>query len=120
MYWLDIDEVSHTATLHTSDCIHIKPQTTERKGVNELQQDGAWFSFNSVSEAMRFYKTKRLSGEVTECLLCRPLSHINEVFMAKLDIHSLRTGCDACVTEVKIVDTKSTYRRLLSKLLGPR
>jgi hypothetical protein len=62
---------------------------------------------------MRFYKVKRLSGEVASCLLCRPFDNLSEVSMVKLDVRTPRTGCDACMREVEVVDTKSSYRRLL-------
>jgi hypothetical protein len=118
MFWLDVDLAAQTTILHTGDCVHIEPKTTERKGVNEMRVDGGWFSFETIGEAMRFYKVMKLSSEVASCLLCRPLDRLGEVSIAKLDIRTPRTGCDACVSEVEVVDTKSNYRRLLSRLLG--
>ena len=120
MFWLDVNLVAQTSTLHTDDCIHIKSLATERKGVNEMRVDGGWFSFDSIGEAVRFYKVKRLSGEVSSCLVCRPLDNLGEIPMAKLDVRTPRTGCDACVNEVEVVDAKTSYRRLLSKILGSR
>ncbi len=116
MFWLDVDSTTKTATLHRGECIHIVPKATNLKGVNELKEDGGWFSFNSIGEAMRFFKVKRLSGEVKSCLLCRPLENLEDVSMAKLDVTAPRTGCEACVTQVEIVDTKSSYRSILQKL----
>jgi hypothetical protein len=120
MFWLDIDLKAQTATLHRADCIHIKPEATANKGVNEMRADGGWYSFSSVGEAMRFHKKQRLSGEVQSCLLCKPLDHIGDVTMAGLDINAPRTGCDACGTHVEVLDTKSSYRRLMDRLLGPK
>ena len=117
MFWLDVDLVAQTATLHTGDCVHIEPSATGRKGVNEMLAEGGWFSFDSIGEAMRFFKVKKLSGEVSSCLLCRPLDSLGEVSMAKLDVRTPRTGCDACIV-VEVVDTKSSYRRLLARLIG--
>jgi hypothetical protein len=117
MFWLDVDLVSGAATLHKGDCLHIEPKATEQKGVNEMRTDGDWFSFDSIGEAMRFFKVKRLSVEVTYYLLCRPLDNLWEVSMASLDVRTPKTGCDIC-TIVEVVDTKSSYRRLLSRLLG--
>lgn len=120
MFWLDVELNAGTATLHRKDCIHIKPMATEQKGVNEMRVSGGWFSFPSVGEAMRFHKTQRLSGEVTACFLCRPFDHIGDVTMAGLDINAPKTGCDACGTRVDVLDTKSSYRRLMDRLLGPK
>jgi hypothetical protein len=120
MFRLDVDLPTQTATLHRGECIHMASKATERKGVNEMKADGGWFSFNSAGEAMRFHKVKRLSGEVKTCLYCKPLDHLDDVSMARLDVTAPRTGCEACVTKVEVVDTKSSYRRLLSKLLGGR
>ena len=120
MFWLDVDNSTLTATLHKGECIHIAPEETDRMGMNQLRTDGGWFSFESVGEAMRFFKVKRLSGEINYCLLCRPLDHLEDVSMARLDITAPRTGCEACVKGVEVVDTKSSYRRLLSKLLGSK
>jgi len=119
MFWLDVDLVTPAANLHTEECMYIQPQATDRKGVNEMQLDGGWFSFDSVGEAMRFFKVKKLNGEVAACLLCRPLDHISGVSMARLDVSPPRTGCDS-VKEIEVVDTKTSYRRLLSRLLGSR
>jgi hypothetical protein len=116
MFWLDVDLPAQTVTLHKGECIHVTPKSTERIGVNEMRACGGWFSF----EAMRFYKVKRLSGDVKACLYCKPLDHLDDVAMAGLDINSPRTGCDACGTSVEVLDTKSNYRRLLDKLLGPK
>jgi hypothetical protein len=120
MFWLDVDLPAQTAILHRGECIHVAPKATERKGVNEMKADGGWFSFESAGAAMRFYKVKRLSGDVNACLYCKPLNHLDDVAMAGLDINSPRTGCDACNTRVEVFDTKSSYRRLLDKLLGPK
>ena len=120
MFWLEVDLKTQTATLHRDDCIHIKPEATDRKGVNTMKADGGWLSFSSVGEAMRFHKTQRLNGEVQACLLCKPLNHISDVSIAGLDINTPRTGCDACGTRVDVLDTKSSYRRLIDRLLGPK
>lgn len=120
MFWLDVDLPSGTATLHRSDCLHISPKASERKGVNEMRADGGWFSFDSAGAAMRFYKVKRLSGEVNACLLCKPLDHIDGVEAASLDIKTPLTGCAACGTRVDVMDTKSTYKRLVDRLMGQK
>ncbi|MCX6648639.1 MAG: hypothetical protein NTV61_04540 [Candidatus Bathyarchaeota archaeon] len=120
MFWLDVDLPTQTATLHRGECIHIEPKATDRRGVNEMRAEGGWFSFESAGEAMRFHKTKRLSGDVKTCLLCRPLDHLEDVAMAGLDISTPRTGCEACATKVEVLDTKSSYRRLLDRLLGSK
>ena len=86
MFWLDVDLASHTTTLHTDECVHIEPKPNERKGVNEMRVDGGWFSFDTIGEAMRLYKVKKLSGEVASCLLCRPHDHLSDVSMARLDV----------------------------------
>ena len=88
--------------MHTGDCLHIKPSATERKGENEIRADGDWFSFNSIGEAKRFFKVKRLNGLVRSCLLCKPLDRLSEVSVASLDVKTLRAGCYACtVVEVR-------------------
>jgi hypothetical protein len=120
MFWLDVDLKAGTTTLHREDCLHIKPEATEAKGLNEMRADGGWFNFPSVGEAMRFYKVQRLSGEVQACLYCKPLDHIGEVSMAKLDVNVPRTGCEACGTSIKVMDTKSNYRSLVERLLGEK
>jgi hypothetical protein len=120
MFWFEVDNSNQTATLHRGECIHKAPKETDRKGINQMRTDGGWFSFESVGEAMRFFKVKRLSGEINYCLLCKPLGHIEDVSMARLDITAPRTGCKACVKEIEVVDTKSSYRRLLSKLLDSK
>ncbi len=120
MFWLDVDLKAGTATLHRDDCIHIKPEATAAKGLNEMRAEGGWFSFPSVGEAMRFHKAQRLSGEVQACLYCKPLDQINDVSAAKLDINIPRTGCDACGTSVNVMDTKSSYRSLVDRLIGEK
>lgn len=120
MFWLDVDLLSGTATLHRGDCLHISPKASEGKGVNEMRADGGWFGFESAGEAMRFYKVKRLSGDVNSCLFCKPLDHIEGVEAASLDVKTPKTGCDACGTPVVVMDTKSTYRRLVDRLLGEK
>jgi len=85
-----------------------------------MRADGGWFGFESAGEAMRFYKVKRLSGDVNSCLFCKPLDHIEGVEAASLDVKTPKTGCDACGRPVVVMDTKSTYRRLVDRLLGEK
>jgi len=120
MFWLNIDLPTQTATLHKGDCIHADPKPTEFKGINEMKRDGGWFNFDSVGAAMRFFKTKRLSGEVHSCLFCKPLNQIANVTAASLDVKTPKTGCDACGTRVDVMDTKSTYKRLVDRFLGEK
>jgi hypothetical protein len=40
--------------------------------------------------------------------------------MFRFDVTAPRTGYEACVKEVEVVDTKSSYRRLISRLLGSK
>jgi len=82
-----------------------------------MRADGDWFSFNSIGEEKRFFKVNRLNGLVRSCLLCKPLNRLSQVSMASLDVKTPRAGCDT-YTVVEVVDTKSNYRRLLSRLLG--
>jgi len=79
MFWVDVDLLAQTATLHRSECVHVFPKATDRRGVNEMKSDGGWFSFNSAGEAMRFHKVKRLSGDVKACIYCKPLDHLDDV-----------------------------------------
>ena len=115
MFWLEVDSITQTATVHRGECIHITPKETDRKGLNEMRVDGGWFSFESVGDAMRFFKVKKLSGEINYCLLCKPLDHLEDVSMARLDVTAPRTGCEACIKEVEVVDTKSRYKVILQK-----
>ena len=118
MFWLDVDLATQTTTLHRGKCIHIEPLATDRKGINEMRIDGGWFSFDTIGEAMRFYKVNKLSGEVASCLLCKPLESFDEVSMAKLDVRAPRTGCEIYLKEIEVLDTKSKYSQLLSRLIN--
>lgn len=119
MYWLDADKPTETATVHRDECIHAVPEGGEHKGVNKMHRDGGWFSFDSVGEAMRFHKERRLTGKVVMCGVCTPLSQHSPEPMAKLKVRSVKTGCDLA-SEIEVTDTKSQWRRLTEKLRGRR
>jgi len=61
-----------------------------------MRVDGGWFSFDTIGEAIKFLNAKRLNGNVKACLILRPLDELGEVSMAKLDVRTPRTGCEAC------------------------
>lgn len=115
MYWLDVDKAAETSTVHRGECIHAVPDARGNKGVNEMLRDGGWFSFPSVGEAMRFHKERRLTGRVTMCSVCEPLSDHAPEPTAKLGVRIAKTGCDHA-TELMVTDTKSQWRRLTEKL----
>ena len=117
MFWLDEDKPSKTATVHRDECVHGVPEGVEHKGINEMLKDGGWFSFGSVGEAMRFHKESRLPGKLVMCSFCTPLGQRSPEPMAKLDIKSIKTGCDLG-SEIKVTDTKSQWKRLIENLRG--
>jgi hypothetical protein len=117
MFWLDVDKPTETSTVHRDECVHAVPIAGEHEGVDDMLRDGGWFSFDSVGEAMRFHKERRLTGRVAVCGVCEPLREYSPEPMAKLNVRSVKTGCDL-VTELEITETKSQWRRLTEKLLG--
>ena len=117
MFWLDVDKPTKTATVHRDECVHAVPECGEHKGVNEMLRDGGWLSFDSVGEAMRLHKERRLTGKIVMCSVCTPLSQHSPEPMEKLKVRSVNTGCDL-TSELEVTDTKSQWRRLTEKPPG--
>ena len=130
MFWLDIDYKSGKNTVHRDSCVHSVPENNPKKGMNELGEEGGWFTFNRVGEAVRYVKVNRLSGIVEHCKYCAPLNTMTPEPRASLGLKATATGCAACGTcsiepeskpkSVEITDTKSIASRLSRRLFGSR
>jgi len=126
MYVMDIDFKSGSNTLHREDCVHAVPDNSPDKTVGALSEGGGWISFTSPGEAVRWLKENRVRGLIVHCRRCAPLSTMTPEPVAKLKVVLPKTGCEACAgdcgcsTEMEITDTKSQYKRLVSRFLGDK
>ncbi len=130
MFWLDVDYRSGKNTVHRDNCVHSVPENTNCKGVNELGDEGGWFSFPTVGKAVRYVKESKLSGLITHCVYCAPLKSMTPEPRAKLGVKATATGCAACggcaigqkeaPANVEITDTKTIASRLTRRLFGSR
>ena len=130
MFWLDIDLTSGKNTVHRDSCVHSVPENNPSKGVNQMSEEGGWFSFPTVGEAVRYTNVNRISGLVEHCEHCQPLKSMTPEPRAALGIKTTATGCAACgkcasgqetkPEPVEVTDTKSIARRLSRKLFGKR
>jgi hypothetical protein len=55
-YWLNIDKPTRFAKLHRDTCRFCKPYAQNFKGINEVNDHGGWFEFNSPEEAYAFFR----------------------------------------------------------------
>lgn len=127
MYVMDVDYKSGSNTLHRKECVHAVPDSSPDKAEGKLGEGGGWLNFTSPGEALRWLKENRVRGLIVHCRQCAPLSTMTPEPVAKLNVNLLKTGCDACTgadcscsTEMKITDTKSQYKRLVSRFLGDK
>ena len=130
MFWLDIDFKTGKNTVHRDSCVHSVPENASSKGVNEMGEEGGWFSFHTVGEAVRYTKVNKISGLVEHCKYCAPLKSMTPEPRAALGVKATATGCAACgkcapeqeskPEALEITDTKTIASRLSRKLFGNR
>lgn len=125
MYVMDVDYKSGQNTLHREDCVHAVPDNSPDKAVGKLGEGGGWLRFTSPGEALRWLKQNRVRGLIVHCRQCAPLSTMTPEPVAKLSVSLLKTGCDAadgcgCSTTMDVTDTKSQYKRLVTRFLGDK
>jgi hypothetical protein len=126
MYVVDVDFKSGSNILHREECVHAVPDNSPDKAVGTLGDGGGWLSFTSPGEALRWLKMNRVRGIIVHCRYCAPLSTMTPEPVAKLNVSVPKTGCDACAsgcscsTEMNVTDTKSQYKRLVSRFLGEK
>jgi len=127
MFVMDVDYKSGSNTLHREECVHAVPDNSRDKAIGKLGEGGGWLSFTSPGEALRWLKENRVRGLIVHCRQCAPLSTMTPEPVAKLNINLPKTGCDACTsadcgcsTEMEVTDTKSQYKRLVSRFLGDK
>ena len=130
MFWLDIDFKTGKNTVHRDSCVHSVPENSTSKGTNEICEDGGWFSFHTVGEAVRYSKVNKISGLVEYCKHCAPLKSMTPEPRAALGVKITATGCAACgkcaygqdskPDAVEVTDTKTIASRLSRRLFGNR
>ncbi len=70
-YWLNVDIVTKTATLHALGCTHeIDKRDTEYKGIGRLKRDGGWLGFTTRDDADRHARANLQGYKVKTCGLC--------------------------------------------------
>lgn len=130
MFWLDVDYKSGKNTVHRDTCVHSVQDNNPNKGTNKLGEEGGWFSFPTVGEAVRYVKVEKLSGLTEHCRYCAPLKTMTPEPRAALGLKQQSTGCQMCgqcnpypekkPSNVEITDTKTIASRLTRKLFGSR
>ena len=130
MFWLDVDYTSGINTVHRDNCVHSIPENNPSKGKNELGEQGGWFSFHTVGEAVRYVKVNKLSGLTEHCKFCKPIKTMNPEPRAALGLKAQATGCATCgkcaatqkpkPEKIEITDTKTIASRISRKLFGSR
>jgi hypothetical protein len=71
--WLNVDVPSKTVRVHKEECRYCRPSPSLLKGVNKMEREGAWFSFDTYQEAMRFYREHFLGKMALKtCKVCDP------------------------------------------------
>lgn len=129
MFWLDVDYKSGKNTVHRDDCVHSVPENNPSKGMNELGEEGGWFSFPTVGESVRHVKVNKLSGLTEYCKYCEPIKSLTPEPRAALGLKAQATGCAACgkcspqgsmPETIEITDTKTIASRISRKLFGSR
>jgi hypothetical protein len=58
--------------LHREDCSYCKPRSSAWKGINEMNRNGGWFSFQTVEEAYEYYIENGEGAIWQPCKKCRP------------------------------------------------
>ena len=130
MFWLDIDLKSGRNTVHRDDCVYFVPENNPSKGMSEMGDEGGWFSFPSIGEAVRYTKVNRINGLIVFCPYCKPTQFMTPEPRTKLGLKTTALGCAACgkyargessdPERVQITDTKAIASRLTRKLFGSR
>ena len=130
MFWLDLDYKSGINTVHRDNCVHSVPENKPSKGMNELGEEGGWFSFPTVGEAVRYVKINKLSGLTEHCKFCAPIITMTPEPRAALGLKAQATGCAMCgkyspaqesePAPIEITDTKTIASRIRRKLFGSR
>ncbi|MBN2335857.1 hypothetical protein JXL21_09885 [Candidatus Bathyarchaeota archaeon] len=72
MYWLNVDLPTGAVKLHRDGCRYCLARETRKKGVNRLDDNGGWFSFESTSEAKEFFKKNHGDMIWVPCKVCCP------------------------------------------------
>ena len=71
-YWVNIDFKEDLYRLHKADCIHVKKNKSETKGVKELKTQGGWLRFKTKHMAQAFYQRNHHTLRWKPCQVCDP------------------------------------------------
>ena len=72
MYWLNIDLPWGIWKIHRKGCRHINPRETKMKGLNEMKDNGGWYSFQTFQEAYEYYLKHGPNDTWQPCKICKP------------------------------------------------
>ena len=130
MFWVDVDKESGINMIHRADCIHLVPENNPDKQFGEVGETGGYFEFPTVGLAVRYLKTKRISGLIHHCPYCKPTKKFNPEPAASFGVEVTPTGCETTSIDspvvkkakktVDVTDTKTIFKRLSEKLFGNR
>ena len=72
MFWLNVDLLWKGWKLHREDCRFCKPKGSATKGINDMKDNGGWFSFHTIREAQDFYEKHGSEDLWQPCKVCKP------------------------------------------------
>ena len=72
MIWLNVYVPSKTVRIHKEECRYCRPNSSLLKGLNKMQKEGAWFSFDTYQDAMKYYREHFLEKmTLKSCNVCK-------------------------------------------------
>lgn len=71
MFWVNIDIPMQMFTVHRSDCYY-KPKPSQNKGINKIERNGGWMSFDDVLAVKKFYDREYSTFYFHLCKFCKP------------------------------------------------
>jgi len=72
MIWLNVYVPSKTVRSHKEECRYCRPNSSLLKGLNKMQKEGTWFSFDTYQDAMKYYREHLLEKmTLKSCNVCK-------------------------------------------------
>ncbi|MCD6514125.1 MAG: hypothetical protein J7L07_04300 [Candidatus Odinarchaeota archaeon] len=69
-YWVNVDFLTATCTIHREHCPFIIREETLGKGIGRYKHDGGWFEFGTLEEAESFCRKEKRCHKIRYCERC--------------------------------------------------
>ena len=73
MIWLNVNVPLKIVVVHKEECRYCRAGSSLLKGLNKMEKEGGWFSFDTYQDAIKYYRDHFMATmSLKKCKVCKP------------------------------------------------